>query len=271
MPDVDGGVSQNQTTQTTQPEPQPDKPWLQFFPESLRNEKTLEKFSGQSQEEVLGKLAQSYIALEKMPRGVVPPKDDAPKEEWDRFYERLGRPKSFEEYKVELKVPEGIEWNKEAETLMLKKMYERGLTPRQAQGLLEDYLNLSAEAMTTIQQEKARSREEAEAALRKEWGPLADRNIALVQRGVHEFSADTGFKEWLDETGAGNDPRFFKFALRVFQPMLEDNLIRGEGLGMRREEAQAEIKKLMATKEYLSGDKPTIERIRALAQIAYAE
>lgn len=270
-----GGESQNQGGEQNQQQNQQQqgtgKEYLQFFPETIRSEKTLEKFSGKDEREVLAKLASSYINLEKMPRGVTVPKDDAPQAEWDAFYEKLGRPKSPDEYKVEAKVPEGTEWSKEAEKVMLAKMHARGLTPKQAQGILDDYLAVGAEAQLFLKQQRAKTQADAESAMKEEWGGLAERNIALVQRGVHEFSGDSGFKEWLDETGAGNDPRFFKFALRVFQPMMEDNLIKGENLGMKRSDAKAELDRLMKTPEYLKGDKATIEKIQSLYPIAHGE
>jgi hypothetical protein len=244
--------------------------WRDALPEEHRSAETLKKFEGKDWSEVGPKLAVSYINLEKMPRGVTPPKDDAKPEEWDKFYESLGRPKSADEYGVEAKVPEGVAWNKQAEKTILGKAYKLGLTKKQAQGLLDDYVGLIAEGNTRIKQDASREVEQHLAEIEKDWGGMTERNLALVQRCVTEFGGSE-FKDWLDETNLGNDPRFLKFVHKMGVPMLEDNLIQGEGLGMRRAEAAAEIAAIMKTKEWAQGDKAAMARINALYPIAHSE
>lgn len=238
--------------------------WLATLPEPLRGEKTLTKFKDPAA------LAQSYVNLEKMPRGVTAPKDDAPDTEWNEYYEKLGRPKTVDEYKIKAKVPEGVIWNDVAEKTMLTKMHARGLSTKQAQGLINDYLGLTVEGLTEVKRSLNESKDTAEAEMRKEWGGLADRNISLVQRVVHEFGGEE-FKTYLDETGLGNDPRFMKFVHALGVPMLEDNLIKGEGLGMKRAEAATELETIMKSKEYLAGDKQTIERVRTLYPLVHSD
>lgn len=252
-------------------EPEGGKPitasWRDALPEEHRGAETLKKFEGKDWSEVGPKLAVSYINLEKMPRGVTPPKDGDPKEKWDAFYEALGRPKTVDEYGIELKVPEGMPWSKQAEKSILAKAHARGLTRAQAEGLLNDYIEMSHTGNTAIKQAAAKELEQHYAEIQGEWGGQTDRNLALVQRAVSEFGG-AEFKDWLDETNLGNDPRFLKFVHRMGTPMLESNLIKGEGLGMKQTEAKAEIAKLMATPEWKAGDKATLKRIQDLYPIA---
>ncbi len=236
--------------------------WRTSLPETIRGEKTLEKFKG------VDALAQSYIELEKMPRGIAIPKDDAKPEEWDAYYEKLGRPKTADEYAVNIKVPEGMPWSKAAEKNILTKLHGAGLTQKQAEKVINGYIEEAARGNLMIKREEARTRDSAEKTMREEWGGLADTNIALVQRSVAEFGGNE-FRAYLDETGLGNDPRFMRFVHKMAQPMLEDGLIRGDGLGMKRSEAQAEINKLMATKEWAAGDKATLARIQELYPLAH--
>ena len=48
---------------------------------------------------------EKYLGADKAGRGLVLPKDDAATDEWGQVYDRLGRPKSPDEYK--LPVPDG--------------------------------------------------------------------------------------------------------------------------------------------------------------------
>lgn len=258
-----------------QGQPEGGKPitatWRESFEDAdVKSSTSLDKFKGKDDREILGHVAKAYVNLEKMPRGVAVPKDGAPKEEWDSFYEKLGRPKTVDDYKIDLKVPENIAWNKVAEKRILTKAHERGLTRAQAEGLLNDYLAIAQEGHDRLQQDVAKDIESAYAEVQNEWGGLTDRNVSLVQRAVHEFGG-ADFKDFLDKSNLGNDPRFLKFVFRMSSPMLEHNLIKGEGLGMRKDEARAEINQLMSTKEWAAGDKTVLARIQALYPIANGE
>lgn len=251
-------------------EGQPVTNWRDALPEEHRGAETLKKFDGKDWGEVGPKLAVSYINLEKMPRGVNVPKEGAPKEEWDAFYERLGRPKTAEEYALDVKVPEGMPWNKGAEAKIVQRLHAAGLTKRQATDVINGYLEEAARGNVFVEQEKAKTRGEAEQTMKQEWGGLADMNIALVQRAVGEFGGDE-FRSYLDDTGLGNDPRFMRFVHKMASPMLEGNLIKGDNLGMKRAEAKAEIERLMKDPAWAKGDKKINDRIAELYPIANSD
>lgn len=236
--------------------------WRDALPETIRGEKTLAKFKD------AGALAQSYIELEKMPRGVAVPKDDAKPEEWAAYYDKIGRPSDPSAYAVNVKVPEGMPWSKEAEKNILVKLHDAGLTTRQAEKVINGYIEIAAKGNLLIEQGKNQTRQEAEDTMKAEWGGLTDTNTALVQRSVAEFGGDE-FRIYLDDTGLGNDPRFMRFVHAMAQPMLEDGLIRGEGLGMKRAEAAAEIQRLMADPGWAKGDKQILARISDLYPLAH--
>lgn len=250
--------------------------WRETFADpDVKSSASLDKFKGANEREILGSVAKAYVNLEKMPRGVNVPKDDAKPEEWDSFYEKLGRPKSADDYGLDVKVPEGMPWSKDAEKNIVSKLHAAGLTKRQAEAVVNGYLEEAQKGNVLIQQQVAQSRSDAEKAMRSEWGGLADMNITLVQRSVAEFGGDE-FRQYLDESGLGNDPRFMRFVYSMARPMLEDGLIRGEGLGMRRGEADAEIKRVMASEEYMGkkgreAQVTAVDRIRELYSIAHGE
>lgn len=268
---IEAGAGAAPVAGTTNPPAGTEKPndlgqpitagWRDGLPETIRGEKTLEKFKD------AGALAQSYIELEKMPRGVAIPKADAKPEEWDAYYDKVGRPKSPDDYAVNIKVPEGMPWSKEAEKNILVKLHGAGLTTAQAEKVINGYIEIATKGNLMIEQHKNQTRQEAEATMKDEWGGLTDLNTALVQRSVAEFGGDE-FRQYLDDTGLGNDPRFMRFVHSMAQPMLEDGLIRGEGLGMKRHEAQAEINKLMQDPKWAAGDKAINARIAELYPLA---
>ena len=241
----------------------------------VKGSASLDKFKGANERELLGHVAKAYVNLEKMPRGLAVPKDDAKPEEWAAFYDKLGRPKSADEYGLDIKVPEGMPWSKQAEANILKHLHEAGLSKRQAEKVVNGYLEEAKKGEIFLAQDKAKSRGEAEIAMKTEWGGLYDLNVALVQRSVGEFGGDE-FREYLDSTGLGNDPRFMRFVHKMASPMLEANLIQGDGLGVNRADAKAQIDSIMASEEYQGkkgrpAQQAAVARIQELMHIAHGE
>ena len=76
------------------------------MPEELKSHPSLQKFNSPAD------LFKSYVSLESMlGKNKVPiPDENAPQEEWDKFYEKLGRPKTPDEYEIKL---DGVQANEE--------------------------------------------------------------------------------------------------------------------------------------------------------------
>lgn len=116
------------------------------------------------------------------------PKDDAPKEEWDKFYAKLGRPENPDGY--QLKLPEGM-----PETLPYDEAFagefrawahETGLPPRAAQALHDKWISKQIETVKAQAQQHEQAVGQATEALEKAWGKSGTedftRNMAFAQR-----------------------------------------------------------------------------------------
>ncbi|WP_421707109.1 hypothetical protein [Algihabitans sp.] len=130
--------------------------------------------------------------------------------------------------------PERRDQAAEAERRLPAALSAAGLAAgdlRELTGLMESYLRTAgdaekAEATPSEETERRQQRDyaRAEAKLRETFGPragplLADARaaVALVER------RSPGFRDWLDATGAGNDPRILRAAIRA------GRRLRGEG------------------------------------------
>lgn len=95
-----------------------------------------------SQEKLLKMLDGAQELIGKKGSGI--PKVDAPKEEWDAYYESIGRPKTAAEYQFD-----GVD---KADPKFLPKvqaaMHKHGLTASQAKGLWADVNGAISEAIT---------------------------------------------------------------------------------------------------------------------------
>jgi hypothetical protein len=244
----------------------PEASWRDSLPEKIRGEKTLTKFKDASA------LAESYINLEKHAGGAIRvPGENATKEEIAAFREKIGVPKDASGYGLDLagiKLPEGSAFDDAALSSFLGWARESGFTKPQVTAMLDRFTQTEQARLDAESQKDSGDASAAYAEVKKVWGSLTDRNVALVQRGVREFGGDE-FSSFLDESGLGNDPRFMQFAYKVFQPMMEDGLIKGENLGMKSADAAAEIQKLMQDPGWKKGDPAIIEKIRELTPLAH--
>ena len=132
-----------------------------------------------------------------------------------------------------------------------------GLPSATAQTLVDTFAHTSvAFGDTRMMGEDEHTPTTAERALRRYWGTEYEARIADVWKTT---KANPRLAEWLEETNIGNDP-----AAIAALALLPD-------ARLSREQASAELAKVMATKEYVSGHKPTVARVALLSRLANAD
>lgn len=186
----------------------------------MRNEKVWESvkdFKG---------LAKQFVDSQKMIGGSVRvPKDDAPQEEWDKFYQKLGRPESADGYKFPLPEVDHGQWNEKAVASFKKAAHGLGLTPRQAQGLMHMYADMERQAVKERQGGTSTRIEE----LKTEWGEAFKNNLAIAKSATRQIFGQK-FIDMLNRTGLGDDPDLIRGMVRVGKDLMEDGVIEvGEG------------------------------------------
>jgi hypothetical protein len=134
------------------------------------------------------------------------PKDDAPQEEKDAFLDKLGRPKTPDEYKFEAPkdMPEGLPYDGELEKRFRSEAHALGLNPAQAAKLRDMFVDYQIGAFNgassvSKQQIEAKAGKATE-TLEGKWGPLdgdtAKANFEIADR---VFTLAPGGQEVLAE------------------------------------------------------------------------
>lgn len=214
---------------------------------------------------------EKFLGADKAGRGLVLPKDDNP-DEWGQIYDKLGRPKSPEEYN--LQVPEGD--TGEFAQMAAKTFHELGLTAKQAEAL-SGWYNEQSQTMMQAQQDAVLQASEAEIeSLRQEWGPQFDDKVAAGQRAAREFGVDA---DTLGKIEASVGARaMIDFFSQVGQLIGEDKFISGESsgkFGMSPEAARSRISQLKSDAEwsskYLNGNADARAELERLMRSAYPE
>lgn len=207
-----------------EPSPAPAAPaWDSLkthIPKELAGEKVWESVKD------FGGLAKQFVDSQKMIGGSVRvPKDDAPQEEWDKFYSKLGRPESADGYQFPLPQVEHGEWNKDAVSAFMKAAHGLGLNPRQAQGIMTMYADLERQAVKG----RAGDTDARIKDLKDEWGAAFKNNLAIAKSATRQVFGQK-FIDMLNKTGLGNDPDLIRGMVRVGKDLMEDGVIEmGEG------------------------------------------
>lgn len=230
--------------------------------------------------------AQRYIGVPKE-QLLTLPKPDAPPEEWDAVYERLGYSKDPEAYKLEgLKFADGSDAEDGFKDFVRAQAAELKLSPAAATKLAENAMKFleGAEAATTAETQAAATR--AMEQLRQSWGPNYEANTVIVDNAYKAMMTAAGFSQEqmttaiqkLGETMGKAET--MQLLLAVGQKLGEDTFVGGGGpsgqLGPRNaEQAKARIDELKKdsafTKRLLDGGLAEAKEMESLHRLAYGD
>jgi len=207
---------------------------------SLREHPKLRQFRS------VADLARSYLNQERLvgrkARGLVPPGDDAPGEERAAF-EREWRtalqvPDAPEGYALSL--PRGAQPDARAMPWFTRAAHHVGLSPAQAQGLLDRYHDLEKQVWADEEQRREADRAAALRRVQEHFRGAAAEQVELAKRGFETAARSAG----LDPAEArafaqtyGDNLTFLRVFAHLGQRMQEDGLVDGSGHAPDRDEA----------------------------------
>ncbi|WP_448950599.1 hypothetical protein [Labrys neptuniae] len=125
-------------------------------------------------------------------KALTPPAPDARPEEWQAFYSRLGRPDTAEGYEFRMPqgLPEGFAYDSESAKAYRGWAHEAGLSPRQAQGLHDRFVQYQAGQQGAYVQAIVQRGESAQTELVRAWGDRNSEsfraNVQFADRFIHQ-------------------------------------------------------------------------------------
>lgn len=195
-----------------------DASWLDSLPEDLRTNKSLLKFTD------VANLAKGYVNAEQLlgrDKIPMPVTDD----DWNSVYDRLGRPTSGDEYKLELgefELPDFLKEPLESDTKWFREAAHRlGLNHKQASALYSEFATNMGSYISQRQQEIGVEVTKTEQALRGEYGEAYEHKISLANRALTHL----GGQELVDAiatSGLGRHPGFIRMMVKVGERISEE-------------------------------------------------
>jgi hypothetical protein len=178
--------------------------------------------------EELGRGYQSlekFLGSEKVP---VPTNWDD-QEQVERWYKAGGRPEKPDDYEFKRpdKLPDDLPYDEETEKNFRTWAHVNGFSKKQASNMYENYVKTQLDRHTAWQEGQRRMRGELEEKLVREHGG----NIEAVRQrafSVMQQYADGEFRQYLDQTGLGNDPRMVRFLANVAKAQGGETRLQGK-------------------------------------------
>lgn len=228
----------------------------------------------------LNGLAKSYLSAQQMigaDKLVIPRDGDAP-EKWNEFYQKMGRPESFDKYKLtEPAANEKMQRNPEMEATFKKIFHEAGLTNKQADKVFTEYNKFATDLAMAEMAKSDSERTGWVESLQTEWKNDFEQNGAIANRAAMAFGDDATLT-WLNESGLGNHPGLVKMFYKIGMAMGEDKAIGDRAMEMgfaSGDQAKTEIARLQGDsefmKQYMSADDPLHKQAAARMAALYTK
>jgi len=214
--------------------------WRAGYSEDLRADKTLAQFN--SLEDAL----RGHISLAKKLGGdkIPLPGKDAKPEDWNAFYNSIGRPEKPDGYKMPENLPDGVALDDSIISKFREHAHKQGLTANQFASAVRFQAEMVAAAQAEMVAAGDKLRGEALTKMKSELGSaFGDR-----MRAVGAFAKSHGGEEFLsfldaslaDGSKLGDNPAMIRFLSTVVGRMADDPIIgRGSnGMSMTPKEAR---------------------------------
>jgi hypothetical protein len=218
-----------------------DDAFLTTLPDDLKAEPSIQTFKGKGAADIL----KSYVNAQKMVGGdkvVVPAGKLDTEENWNALFEKIGRPKSAEDYKFEaVQPPEGMPIAPEFEKSVKALAHRMGLVPKQAAALHKEIMGWIGNTYKSHKEGTQKTAEEAETALKTEWGNKYDANLGLAVKVLDTYGGKAEeVKAFKDKFG--NDLVAVRILANIGNLIGEGNFIKGQAPAFLSTPAEAQGK-----------------------------
>lgn len=225
------------------------KSWLESLPDDVKSDPSLKVFKD------VGGLAKSYVNAQKMIGAdrVVLPNEKSSDEEWNAFYQKLGRPESAEKY--EIKGPDGKPIESDVTKAFKDTAFKLGLSPKQVAGLAEWNSGQLTEAQKAQETAKTNEvRDSIKAYADKLGGDEKYKARVDQARVAVRALANPELSEFLKTSGLGSRPEMIEFFAQLHGMMGEDKIRDGTGVSFQGEDPATLQKEIEAIETKMFAD-----------------
>lgn len=235
-----------------------------YVPEDLRNDKVYDSIKDLSGAfKTIGHQAKLVGR-----KGILLPTETSGESEWDTFYEARNRPKTADEYVMEIpeENPDDFSEDLITEARGVFHSHPCGFNQKQVDVLWEFEKKRVAAQNKALDDFEAQEKTEADTALRNKWGTAYDENLHLVNRMISENAAEGEERDYL-LAEYGNDPKLAGFLGNIAKKFIEHKII--TDIETPSADIQSKINEYMDTPAYKDPAFPDRKEHKRVVQLVY--
>lgn len=186
----------------------------------------------------------------------------------NRIYKRLGRPEAPDKYDLVGIVPET--YNQDIVEEFKKKAHETGMSQENVRKMAEWYKEVEIKQLEAANKARAIQDDQNILQLKTEFGVNFDAEIKNARKALDAYT-DKAFRQYMDDTGLGNNPALVKAFAKIGRELSEDRLVQSDTaarLAKNDELKRSEILRLRSNKEFMDkyrrGDPTAVQRLNRL-------
>ena len=199
----------------------PNTDWKSNLSDEIRADKSLENIND------IESLAKSYVHAQKLVGAdkIPVPNKFATDKDWDAVYEKLGRPKTADEYKFDVKDVDQAGLNSFKE-----QAHKMGLLPHQANEMVKWYQTNETATLAAKDETAEKARTESVANLKQEFGLAFDQKLKAASAMAKQYvAADVLDAPMADGSKLGDNPAIIKAFANLAEKMGEDQFVTASG------------------------------------------
>lgn len=191
-----------------------------YLPEDLRKEKVYDTIKDlPSAFKTIGHQAKLVGR-----KGILLPTETSGQSEWDAFHEALGRPKTAEEYVMDVPEEHADYFDEELIKEARSMFHGQGFNQKQVDILWEFEKKRVATMDKMLNDFEEQAKSEAKTALQNKWGTAYDENLHLVNRMISENAVEGEERDYL-LAEYGNDSKLAGFLGNIAKKFVEHKII----------------------------------------------
>tara|TARA_R100000458_G_scaffold59683_1_gene71136 strand:+ start:4231 stop:5082 length:852 start_codon:yes stop_codon:yes gene_type:complete len=252
--------------------------WKASLPEDLRSDPSLNDIGD------VENLAKSYINGQKLigKDRISLPGENATDSEISDFYSKIGRPDEAKAYELGDRpaLPEGLEYDEDFEKTFRELAHSSGLSQKQTKAIYDGYHAYIAKKSELDGEQGSVQANTWLEEMKKDFGKAYDERIDLAKRAVEKFGGGE-LKDWLNNTGMGNNPMFVKMFANIGELISEGkgDIPATRQFTMTPQQAQQEIARYNSDKDFMtayasgdhSGHAGAVAKMNELFKLAYPD
>lgn len=227
--------------------------WYDVLPDEYKQDKTLQRYTS------LEDFAKAHSELRKMASKMAKlPDKDAPPEEVEKFYQKLGKPETVDKYEVTFdNLPKHIPIDEKAVSEFKELAFKLNLTGEQAKLLNEWNSGRVVKAYDSQIRQVEKKMQDTIELLKDEWGDDYEKNIKSARSAMKKLLSPASI-DYLDQTFLGNDINLIRDFVRMGKLVSEDAVVGIKSKAPQETASLAELNKkkveIYRSKDYQRGD-----------------